>query len=71
MVVRNLNRSLVFSPNLSFMFFWRPKERKAPARGKNSLPVLCSGVVSNILQSNRHYHLNFLFNFRAVRNSFT
>ena len=26
------------------MFFWRPKERKAPARLKSSPPFLCSGV---------------------------
>ena len=26
------------------MFFWRPKERKAPAHGKSSPPFLCSGV---------------------------
>ena len=35
---------LYFSSSLSFMFFWRPKERKAPAHLKSSPPFLCSGV---------------------------
>ena len=26
------------------MFFWRPKERKAPAHGKSSQALLCSGI---------------------------
>ena len=42
--VSNLYRSLVLNSSLSFMFFWRPKERKAPARLKSSPPFLCSGV---------------------------
>ena len=42
--VLNLNCSLVFSSSRSFMFFWRPKERKAPAHLKPSPPFLCSGV---------------------------
>ncbi len=67
----NLNSSLVHSSSLSFMSFWRPKGRKGPAPGKTSLTVLCSGVASNILQSNRHCHLNFLFDFVAVRDSFS
>ena len=33
-----------FSSSRSFMFFWRPKERKAPAHLKSSPPFLCSGV---------------------------
>ena len=35
---------LYFSSSLSFMFFWRPKERKAPAHGKISQALLCSGI---------------------------
>ena len=42
--VFNLNCSFAFSSSRSFMFFWRPKERKAPANGKSSPPFLCSGV---------------------------
>ena len=44
----NLNSSLVHSSSLSFMSFWRPKGRKGPARGKNSLTVLCSGIAKAI-----------------------
>ena len=67
--VFNLKSSLGFNSSLSFMFFWRPKERKAPARGKPSLTVLCSGVASNILQSNRHCHLNLSVDFWVMRTS--
>ena len=35
---------LVFFCCRLYPFFWRPKEPKAPAHGKSSLPFLCSGV---------------------------
>ena len=46
--VLNLNRSLVFSSSLSFMFFWWPKERKAPALAKSVTTAFCSRVASDI-----------------------
>ena len=65
--VSNLNHSLVFSSSRSFMFFWRPKERKAPAHGKSSRHLLCSGVASNILQSKSPCHLNLSVDFWVMR----
>ena len=46
--VLNLSRSLVFSSSRSFMFFWRPKERKAPALAKSVTTAFCSRVASDI-----------------------
>ena len=46
--VLNLNRSLVFSSSLSFMFFWWPKERKAPALAKSVTTAFCSRVASDV-----------------------
>ena len=56
-----------FSSSRSFMFFWRPKERKAPAHGKSSRHLLCSGVASNILQSKSPCHLNLSVDFWVMR----
>ena len=39
---------LYFSSSLSFMFFWRPKERKAPAPAKSVITAFCSRVASDI-----------------------
>ena len=49
--VSNLNHSLVFSSSRSFMFFWRPKERKAPAQAKLVTTAFCSRVASDIPRS--------------------
>ena len=46
--VSNLYRSLVLNSSLSFMFFWRPKERKAPAPAKSVITDFCSRVASDI-----------------------
>ena len=39
---------LYFSSSRSFMFFWRPKERKAPAPAKSVITAFCSRVASDI-----------------------
>ena len=67
MAVLNLNCSHLFCSSLSIMSFGRPKGPKGPAHGKPSLTVLCSGVASNILQSNRHCHLNLSVDFWVMR----
>ena len=41
------------------------KSTKKPGTGKNSLPVLCSGVASNILRSNRHCHKRLVFDIQG------
>ena len=56
-----------FSSSRSFMFFWRPKERKAPAHLKSSPPFLCSGVASDIPRSKRCCHLNLSVDFWVMR----
>ena len=54
--VSNLNCSLVFSSSLSFMFFWWPKERKAPALAKSVTTAFCSRVASDIPRLAVIYH---------------
>ena len=50
------------------MFFWRPKERKGPAHGKNSHPFLGSGVAMRHPSVEKSLTLNLFFCFTALRN---
>ena len=54
---------LYFSSSLSFMFFWRPKERKAPAPAKSVITAFCSGVAG------RHPSVGCYLPQTAVRSS--
>ena len=54
---------LYLSSSRSFMFFWRPKERKAPSPAKSVITAFCSGVAG------RHPSVGCYLPQTAVRSS--
>ena len=62
--VLNLNRPLKFVSSLSFMFFWRPKEPKAPSPAKHCLRRILAAFVDKSSSK-----LGFLLTGTRIHNS--